>query len=225
MAARSHTTTAVRCHIKQTRHFGTFCRSDIRCSLAGNNPCINGGTCTDGIGHPICACPAPLASDDAGDVCIDECNPNPCLNGGVCTDGIGRPICECPAGFCGQTCADPLDASQNGGQCCEDDPAWAADWSSDLCSVFDVPTMRQYCTDSRAVNAAGVTAADACPVSCQSGCAITYDDCCELPAHLLSPCCRQENCHLTLLRRRGAGNNPCPRGQTCTDGIGTFTCA
>eukprot|EP01043_Picozoa_sp_COSAG02_P000915 COSAG02_NODE_18_length_54986_cov_345.599322_49_plen_241_part_00 len=31
--------------------------------------------------------------------------------------------------------------------------------------------------------------------------------------------------HCQCLRRCGTGNKPCPSGQTCTDGIGTFTCA
>ena len=127
-------------------HFGrTFCRSDIRCSVAGNNPCSNGGTCTDGVGSYTCAC---------------------------------------PAGFCGPACADPLDRSQNGGQCpCADDPAWVTnDQHGDPCSFFDNPDNRPYC--SQVADAAGVTASEACPVSCQSPCTLTYDDCCELSPHL-----------------------------------------
>jgi hypothetical protein len=29
------------------------------------------------------------------------------------------------------------------------------------------------------MNAVGITAADACPFACQTGCALSYDDCCE----------------------------------------------
>jgi hypothetical protein len=108
---------------------------------------------------------------------------NPCLNGGACTDGIGRPICTCATGFCGPTCADPLDVSQNGGQCCVDDPDWSAMSSGGQeggppCSFF--VGHESFCSDDRAVNAAGVTALEACPVSCGSGCLLTHDDCCEL---------------------------------------------
>ena len=143
------------------------------CSLTGDNPCLNGGVCTDAIGHPICDCPAPLASDDAGDVCADECSPNPCLSGGVCTDGIGSYTCDCATGFCGPTCADPWDRSQNGPQCpCEDDPAWVDTRYGQTCDGG--------CPSG--VDAAGVTAAEACPVACQSGCSLTYDDCCESSA-------------------------------------------
>ena len=150
-------------------------------SLAGDRPCLNGGVCTDAIGHPICACPAPLASNDAGDVCSDDCPAlNPCLNGGVCTDGIGSFTCGCAPGFCGPTCADPSDPSQNGGRCCEDDQTWVdahdPDGGGYPCSTF--LAYPSECPNY--ADAAGVTAAVACPVSCQSGCALTYDDCCAL---------------------------------------------
>ena len=113
---------------------------------------------------------------------------SPCENGGTCTDGVGSYTCTCATGFCGPTCADP---AQPNGQCpCADDPAWVTNDQfphGDPCSFFDNPDNRPYC--SQVVDAAGVTASEACPVSCQSPCTLTYDDCCELPAHLLSPCC------------------------------------
>ena len=101
---------------------------------------------------------------------------SPCLNGGACTDGIGQYTCACAAGFCGPTCADP---AQPNGQCpCADDPSWTDVMQSrGPCSSF--ATDREYYC-SHGADAAGVTAAVACPVSCQSGCALTYDDCCEI---------------------------------------------
>ena len=83
-----------------------------------SSPCLNGGTCVDGVDSFSCACPVPLAStptssfgQDWGDLCADDCAVAPCLNGGVCIDGVGTFRCVCPAGFCGPTCADPLDAT------------------------------------------------------------------------------------------------------------------
>ena len=156
MSLSCHTNQALASHVYR---FGTLYRSDIRCSLAGNDPCINGG---------------------------------------ACTDGIGKYTCACATGFCGPTCADP---AQSNGQCpCADDPAWVDadvlvdtvsghtlrhpdDQDAFTCSVFNVPDNRQYC--SGYADAAGVTPSEACPVSCQSPCALTYDDCCELsPPHL-----------------------------------------
>jgi hypothetical protein len=67
-------------------------------------PCQNGGQCRDGVGFPICDCPAHLASNDEGDTCTDECAGRPCLNGGVCTDGIDDYSCACPEGYGGNSC-------------------------------------------------------------------------------------------------------------------------
>jgi hypothetical protein len=69
-----------------------------------DNPCANGGECTDAQGFAICTCPDHLASDDKGDRCTDECENNPCLNGGVCIDGIGEYSCQCADGWSGPIC-------------------------------------------------------------------------------------------------------------------------
>lgn len=68
------------------------------------NPCMNGGSCEDGIATFTCAC----APGFAGGVCatnIDDCSPNPCMNGGVCTDGVDAFVCSCPVEFVGDTCS------------------------------------------------------------------------------------------------------------------------
>ena len=117
---------------------------------------------------------------------------SPCLNGGACTDGIGSYTCACAGtGFYGLTCEIPMSTP------CEDDPAWTDVMvTGGACSSLTADReysslmperLLYYC--SRGADAAGVTAAEACPILCESGCALTYDDCCELPAHLLSPCC------------------------------------
>jgi hypothetical protein len=169
---------------------------------------------------------------------------SPCLNGGACTDGIGQYTCACAAGFCGPTCADP---AQPNGQCpCADDPAWTDVMvTGGPCSSFatDRDYYWYYC--SRGADAAGVTAAVACPVSCQSGCALTYDDCCELPpsppisfmflsvfyVHFrrLDYTCAvyvksgsNRSCDFTAVVL--VDNRPCLNGGVCTDGIGSFTC-
>ena len=145
--------------------------------------------------------------------CCDFTGDSPCLNGGVCTDGIGSFTCDCAGtGFCGPTCVNPLDASQNGGQCpCEDDLTWTGVerpgsfgvhitvvTPGGPCSSF----MGHGITDYRhgAANAAGVTAADACPIVCRSGCLLTFDDCCELSPHLhVRTACKLVHLSLTSL--------------------------
>ena len=104
----------------------------------------------------------------------------PCRNGGVCTDGIGSYTCACPAGFCGLTCVDQAQNGANGPQCpCVDDPVWVSSQNGKTCADF-VGHVSDWCSSSWAADAVGFTAGEACPVACQSGCLLTYDDCCEL---------------------------------------------
>ena len=58
------------------------------------NPCLNGGTCTDGINDYTCECVAGFTGRNCS-INIDDCSPNPCLNGGTCTDGINDNIDDC----------------------------------------------------------------------------------------------------------------------------------
>ena len=118
---------------------------------------------------------------------------NPCPGGQTCHDGIGTFTC-CSA-----------DPSQNRGQCCMDDPAWSSTTPGLehlTCPYFHArveghPRYFVYC--SQAANAAGVTAAEACPNACQSGCAVTYDDCCAFTC--ISPITKMHAsfCHLQYL--------------------------
>eukprot|EP01043_Picozoa_sp_COSAG02_P000911 COSAG02_NODE_18_length_54986_cov_345.599322_45_plen_238_part_00 len=113
-----------------------------------------------------------------------------------CGDGVAPPV---PAGSGHRRAQDAIDAvlaafvAGDGSVCamatalgtlplppapppCEDDPAWTDVMvGRGPCSSF--ATDREYYC-SWGADAAGVTAAVACPVSCQSGCALTYDDCC-----------------------------------------------
>ena len=66
---------------------------------------------------------------------------------------------------------------------CEDNPAWVDAQYGRACSYM---AAHQDQCDQYA-NAVGITAASACPVSCESGCALTYDDCCELLPAMTSP--------------------------------------
>ncbi|XP_053395419.1 E-selectin-like [Mercenaria mercenaria] len=85
------------------------------------NPCLNGGSCIDGINEYTCAC----AAGFTGEKCttnIDDCSPNPCLNAGICTDGVNHYTCACAAGFTGENCTTNIDDCSshpclNGGTC------------------------------------------------------------------------------------------------------------
>ncbi|XP_072032704.1 uncharacterized protein [Amphiura filiformis] len=80
---------------------GTTCYIDIpECS---SSPCLNGGTCWDGLNSYFCQC----ASGYAGSRCeedISECDSLPCMNGATCWDGPNSYFCQCPPGYSGVLC-------------------------------------------------------------------------------------------------------------------------
>ena len=98
---------------------GEACATDV--DDCAPDPCLNGGTCSDGVDGFTCACPAGFE----GEVCttnVDDCDPDPCLNGGTCSDGVDGFTCACPAGFQGEVCATNVDDCDpdpclNGGTC------------------------------------------------------------------------------------------------------------
>ncbi|KAI4877768.1 hypothetical protein NFI96_021892 [Prochilodus magdalenae] len=66
-------------------------------------PCLNGGTCLDGVGSFQCLCPdgwqGKLCDQD-----VDECLSDPCLNGGHCVDLLNDFYCRCSDTWKGKTC-------------------------------------------------------------------------------------------------------------------------
>ena len=70
---------------------------------------------------------------------------------------------------------------------CEDDQAWRASAGRHRLTCVSLVGNPDYCTEP---DAAGVSAADACPIACQSGCylaLLAFDDCCaSLPPCVIS---------------------------------------
>lgn len=81
---------------------------------------------------------------------------------------------------------------------CEDDVHFRDAMYGNECAPFALN--REYCTSF--VDVRGVSAAEACPVACRTGCYLTHDDC---------------QSHNTAL-------NPCQNGGICVDGVGSFGC-
>nr|XP_032814146.1 versican core protein-like [Petromyzon marinus] len=90
-----------------------FC-NDISLAAAGcqSNPCLNGGTCDDGLYYPNywCACIPPWSGSNC-DYYVPTpspagCQSNPCLNGGTCDDGLYYPNywCACIPPWSGSNC-------------------------------------------------------------------------------------------------------------------------
>ena len=83
---------------------------------------------------------------------------------------------------------------------CEDDVSWTCTnrYAGEVgCSYF--ANHRDFCTESWAVDASGVPASEACPITCNSGCTLTYDSC---------------------------WNNPCEGREVCTNlpGVNSYGC-
>lgn len=98
---------------------GTYCEvNDNDCT---HNPCLNGGTCEDGVNEFSCQC----IPGFVGELCednVDDCRLWPCANGGVCKDGVNDFNCTCRPGFTGKYCTIDIDECasnpcRNGAKC------------------------------------------------------------------------------------------------------------
>ncbi|KAG6439439.1 hypothetical protein O3G_MSEX000775, partial [Manduca sexta] len=74
------------------------CLSDV--NECASNPCINGGSCEDGVNQFICHC-LPGYGGQRCERDIDECSSNPCQHGGTCHDRLNAYKCDCVLGFTG----------------------------------------------------------------------------------------------------------------------------
>ncbi|CAH3179035.1 unnamed protein product, partial [Porites evermanni] len=67
-------------------------------------PCLNNGTCTDGVNDYNCTCVPGFVGKNCSNN-TDDCYPNPCLNNGTCIDGVNDYNCTCVPGFVGKNCS------------------------------------------------------------------------------------------------------------------------
>lgn len=67
------------------------------------DPCLSGGSCTDGVNSYHCSC-LPGFTGSRCALEINECQSNPCKNGGTCTDYVNSYTCTCRPGFTGIHC-------------------------------------------------------------------------------------------------------------------------
>lgn len=112
------------CRFKNNSFFFR-CLSDF--NECDSNPCLNSGTCEDGVNKFICHClpgyggwvlftiygkylekittsvvTCDLFSGTRCETNIDECGSNPCQHGGTCIDKLNAYKCECISGYTGK---------------------------------------------------------------------------------------------------------------------------
>lgn len=79
---------------------GNLCQENI--NECASSPCLNHGTCVDGVASFTCRCEPPYS----GPICAEEpCSPNPCANNAACIhsfDYLGFK-CTCPPGWQGES--------------------------------------------------------------------------------------------------------------------------
>ncbi|KAK8737436.1 hypothetical protein OTU49_004483, partial [Cherax quadricarinatus] len=68
-----------------------------------NQPCLNGGSCTQTPYSYTCICQPGYTGRNC-EVDVDECSSSPCQNGGTCTQGVNSFTCQCRATHTGDRC-------------------------------------------------------------------------------------------------------------------------
>jgi len=82
---------------------GDKCQLDID-ECQGNNPCKNGGTCTNLPGNYTCDCSNTGYRGRQCEEFMNQCSDGLCQNGGICTSQPEGYHCECSSGYTGKNC-------------------------------------------------------------------------------------------------------------------------
>ena len=172
------------------------------------DPCLNGGTCRDGIANYVCSCVAGYTDKNCS-VEIDECDPSPCKNGGGCTDVLNGFTCNCSYGYTGETCEERiprctlLQPCQNDGFCRDLTPTryecfCHPGWTGRNCHISVNECASGPCRN-------GGTCTDGhLDYNCTCLAGYTGNDC-EIDINECLP-------------------NPCENNASCIDGVGMFIC-
>uniref|UniRef100_A0A182PMD4 Protein eyes shut n=1 Tax=Anopheles epiroticus TaxID=199890 RepID=A0A182PMD4_9DIPT len=81
-----------------------------------SNPCLNGGTCIDGVASYNCTCPDGFLGLNCEEN-FNECQSNPCQNGGLCHDKDNAFYCTCALGYEGEFCEIDIAVCETGDRC------------------------------------------------------------------------------------------------------------
>ncbi|CAB0020779.1 unnamed protein product [Nesidiocoris tenuis] len=213
-------------------------------------PCLNGGTCSDGIAYFNCTCPEGFV----GDTCeenINECGSNPCLNNGTCVDIANGYMCACSPGYSGYNCEMDMAVCNtteetrctNGGVCVEG-PGMSFScrclpgWTGRLCEIPVDECSSSPCENGGVCIDMHATYVCACPygytgVNCETQVELCSANPCENGALCVVegrnsvcycvPDYHGERCQFRYDEcQKGPG---CLNGATCIDGVDSYTCS
>lgn len=92
---------------------GESCSIDINECRQEQEPCLNNGTCIDGINEFRCECMPGYRGDYCQET-IDMCEQSPCQNGARCVNHRVNYTCECELGWDGKHCERNIDECLRG---------------------------------------------------------------------------------------------------------------
>lgn len=222
---------------------GIYCHENI--NDCASLPCLNGGTCIDGIDAFHCLCPDGWEGRLC-DIDVNECSRSPCLNGGQCVDHINDFYCDCVDNWKGKSCqsresqCDPVTCS-NGGTCTDHGDSFVCScpsgWGGSTCN-----TAKNSSCDSAPCENGGtcVGGADGFRCICKDGwegptCTQDVDDCTPHPCYNGGQCVDGVNWFRCECAPGFAGpdcrinmddcqSSPCADGSTCVDQINGYNC-
>uniref|UniRef100_A0A8C5QMY3 Delta-like protein n=1 Tax=Leptobrachium leishanense TaxID=445787 RepID=A0A8C5QMY3_9ANUR len=222
---------------------GAYCHENINDCL--DNPCKNGGTCTDEIDSFKCFCPNGFGGELC-DINYNDCNPNPCQNDGRCIDLVNDFVCQCQNGWKGKTCHSreyqcDSNTCGNGGTCQDVGNTFQclcpSGWEGATCNL----AKNSSCLPNPCANGGTcVGSADSFSCMCKEGwegrtCTQNTNDCNPYPCYNGGICVDGINWFRCECAPGFAGpdcrinidecqSSPCAYGATCVDEINGYRC-
>uniref|UniRef100_A0A8D3EDP2 Delta-like protein n=1 Tax=Scophthalmus maximus TaxID=52904 RepID=A0A8D3EDP2_SCOMX len=222
---------------------GTYCHENINdCESA---PCLNGGTCIDGVRQYQCVC----AEGWDGPAClhnVDDCSSAPCLNRGVCRDLVNGFYCECNGGWKGKTCHSRESqcdewTCHNRGTCLDEGDAFrcvcAVGWEGRSCNtVKNGVCLQSPCENGGTCVVGGASFSCVCKEGWEGAtCSHNANDCSSHPCYNGGTCVDGDNWYRCECSPGFSGpdcrinidecqSSPCGFGSTCVDEINGYRC-
>ena len=208
------------------------------------DPCLNGGTCVDGIDQYTCEC-APGYTGTTCEIDINECASDPCMNGGLCIDQINGFVCMCPAGYIGTICETDLNECasgpcQNGGLCYDQVNGFVCMCPAGYIGTICQTELNECVSDPCQNGGTCIDQVNGYVCDCQAGftgtiCQTDINECASDPCQNGGLCIDQVNGYVCECQAGFIGticqtnvdecaSDPCQNGGTCIDQVNGYTC-